>query len=168
MVHTLIKVGITIVALGLPAVVHADELSNGYRCDALHLRRKSDQLDCEARCMQRAAARQDGSPVARNEALSLMSDCEKRCQKRYDDAIVLLSQRPPCGHEPPDPRRCLAKLLDAEANSLMCGSHCENQASRTKGFDVKGCEDDCSKTYGTTKDQILALDICRNGPAVIR
>lgn len=169
MVRTLIKVGVTIVAMGLPTVVHADELSNKFRCDALHLRRQSDLLDCQAHCMQREAARV-GTAAPGQEMVSFgrMSDCETRCQDKYDAATEQLNRKPVCGgHPDPDPRRCAAKLLGAQADDLMCASRCADRARRREGFDQTQCEVDCTTAYGTAKDQILALDICRNGPAGI-
>ena len=144
-----------IATTGLPALGSAADVASAksdadMRCEAKQLQKQSKYFDCVARCDRLA---------------SKGTDCQQRCQDRYDRGMQGLEVRPPC-LQPicvPVPEKCEARLLHAQAIEMMCLARCKQKEQRDAADPT--CQSDCSTGYGTAKDEIMALCICKDGRA---
>ncbi len=150
-------IGAVCIGLGLSAPARADSVQDAVRCDAMQMRKEGQRLVCNARCLSNAsrlaAAAVDTTDVR-------VSSCGQRCDDRYQAALARIQQRPPCDPQP-DPNRCAAKLLNAQAREIMCESRCLSEAPDSQITCVHNCDQD----YTTAKDEILASVLCQNGVA---
>ena len=149
-------IGAVCMGVGLSAQARADSAQDPMRCDALLMRRDGQETVCEARCLQLAALNNRRGIFA-----PTITPCEQHCEDRYKAAILRIKQGPPCTPEPPDPHRCAANLLSAQARQETCQSRCMHRPPD----DQPDCTQSCDQDYGTAKDEILASDVCADGPA---
>lgn len=173
MIQRMMVVGAMVASICLPGIAaaadgvtidDAERPWNQLRCDALGLHKQASKENCSARCLQRGArvAARGGQDAAD----TVTADCEARCEDRYNSAMQRVAKTAVCGgvtDPPPDPNKCAAKLLMAQAAKLTCVSNCDQRFEAGESWDA--CEQSCEEACDTTTAKVRDLDICVEGPA---
>ena len=150
----------TLTAAGTAGAGIAEDL----RCEAIKVRREGRHYRCISRCENRAEkeAQKEGEEVAEE----FLQECTARCDTVLENTLQRIERtRSVCSSPdestvPPDPNRCMSKLLNVEAVLLTCQARCMERSERREGFDLDACDDRCVDRNDARVERILDGPMC--------